>query len=279
MFHIEKYAGLFQICQHMSWFCFVIYGFVGVYFPGAYASMISTLSVAEKQKILYRAAQGLDGGQEALESWTRKDLLQLICLEMGKERKYTGVSKGKMIELLMKLVAMKRTGDGDGNGNGESGISEVSQESPVRKQRKVGRPARVPPPPITDVSGQKVGQSSRGLPPLALDIDMDVQMPEPSLTVCRNTACKAQLLLGENFCVRCSCCICRSFDDNKDPSLWVVCTPEPNDSGMDCRLSCHIECALKDGVAGVVATSEGSKFVLDASFRCPSCGKLSSLIG
>ena len=262
----------------------LVYVFVGVYFPGAYASMVSALSVPEKQKILYRAAQGLDGGQEALESWTRKDLLQLICLEMGKERKYTGVSKGKMIEHLMKLVARKGIGDADGTGNMEGGISDVSPESLVRKQRKVGRPARVPPTPATDMDGRKISQPSPLLspspptsPPPSIAIDTALQVLEPSLTVCRNTACKAQLLLSESFCVRCSCFICRSFDDNKDPSLWIVCTPEPNDSGMDCRLSCHIECALKDGIA--VVASEGAKFVLDASFRCPSCGKHSSLIG
>jgi hypothetical protein len=221
--------------------------------------MISSLSAYEKQKILHRVAQGLDGGPEILESWTRKDLLQLICLEMGKERKYTGVSKGKMIKHLMKLVATKGLTAERVITHGFTSVNPyIVPQSSYRRQRKVGRPARV--------------RASIEIP---ASID-DGQTTEISW-ICRNTACKARLLEGANFCQRCSCCLCRNFDDNKDPSLWLVCTPEPDHGDMDCRLSCHVECALKKGIAGVVF--EGSGILLDGSYHCYACGKVSSLIG
>ena len=221
--------------------------------------MISALSLHEKQKILHRVAQGLDGGPEILESWTRKDLLQLICLEMGKERKYTGVSKGKMIEQLMKLVEMKGIREERVITHDRMSVKpHTAPQSLLRRQRKVGRPARV--------------QSSIEIP-----VDIDAGNRAEISWVCRNTACKAQLLVGANFCQRCSCCICRNFDDNKDPSLWIVCTPEPHHRDVECRLSCHVECALKRGIAGVLM--EGSEIILDGSYRCYSCGKVSSLIG
>eukprot|EP00250_Pteridium_aquilinum_P017535 c23678_g2_i1 orf=213-2675(-) len=228
----------------------------GVYLSGAYSSMIGGLSLSEKQEILYQAAQGFKGGREALESWTRKDLLQLICIEMGKERKYTGVSKSKMVEHLLKLVSMKGSRE-----KADSGLASPTSQIPVpqnscRRQRKAGRPARVP-------------------SAIQTPVDVGTQKAEPSW-VCRNTACKAQLLQGVSFCQRCSCCICKKFDDNKDPSLWIVCTPEPLKE-TDCRLSCHIECALDNDIAGVVA--DGSDVLLDGSYRCRSCGKISNLIG
>lgn len=215
------------------------------------------LSLSERQEALCQAVHGVEGAREALESWTRKDLLQLICLEMGKERKYTGVSKSKMVEHLIKLVSAKELRE-----KVDPGFASPTSQFPVpqsssRRQRKAGRPARVP---------------------SAIQTPADVSIQKAELTwVCRNTACKAHLPQGASFCQRCSCCICKKFDDNKDPSLWIVCTPEPLNVEMDCRLSCHIECALSNDMAGVVA--DGPDILLDGSYQCCSCGKISDLIG
>ncbi|MCO5611336.1 hypothetical protein L7F22_065589 [Adiantum nelumboides] len=234
----------------------------GVYFSGSYSSMVGSLSLSDRQDILYKTARGLEGGRETLESWTRKDLLELICIEMGKERKYTGVSKCKMVEHLLKLVSMKGLREGVNGGIKVDGglMSPTSPltapQSLLRRQRKAGRPARIP---------------------SVIPTPMDVGTQKTELSwLCRNTACKAQLPQGASFCQRCSCCICKTFDDNKDPSLWIFCTPEPLNVETDCRLSCHIECALTKDMAGVVAN--GSNVILDGSYQCP-CGKISSLIG
>lgn len=93
---------------------------------------------------------------------------------------------------------------------------------------------------------------------------------------CKNSACKAVLSSEDIFCKRCSCCICHLFDDNKDPSLWLVCTSDSG-GGDWCGLSCHIECALQCQKAGVVDL--GQSMQLDGSYCCASCGKVSGIIG
>ncbi|KAF8093796.1 hypothetical protein N665_0377s0008 [Sinapis alba] len=76
---------------------------------------------------------------------------------------------------------------------------------------------------------------------------------------CDNLACRAALGSEDTFCRRCSCCVCQSFDDNKDPSLWIDCE--------GCGLSCHLECALKE---------DGCN---DGRFHCVFCGKDNDLLG
>ncbi|KAL5574042.1 hypothetical protein UlMin_023639 [Ulmus minor] len=48
--------------------------------------------------------------------------------------------------------------------------------------------------------------------------------------ICVNYACRAALSIDAIFCKRCSCCICHHCDNNKDPSLWLVCSSESEDS-------------------------------------------------
>eukprot|EP00250_Pteridium_aquilinum_P007818 c17463_g1_i1 orf=692-3421(+) len=110
---------------------------------------------------------------------------------------------------------------------------------------------------------------------------LNLQQNEKSLdplcgNVCRNLACQAQISLEASFCRRCSCCICKLFDDNKDPSLWILCGAM-TDGG--CGLSCHIECALKQRVAGVVMTTDGRIPSLDGGYFCESCSAVTPLIG
>ncbi|KAE8687517.1 hypothetical protein F3Y22_tig00111013pilonHSYRG00060 [Hibiscus syriacus] len=92
--------------------------------------------------------------------------------------------------------------------------------------------------------------------------------------ICKKSACRAVLSKDGAFCKRCSCCICHLFDDNKDPSLWLVCTSESGD-GDYCGCSCHIECVLQREKVGVVVL--GQLMQLDGSYFCASCGKVSEL--
>lgn len=75
------------------------------------------------------------------------------------------------------------------------------------------------------------------------------------------------------FCKRCSCCICRQYDDNKDPSLWLICISDPPFRGVSCGMSCHLECALRHKSCGISPDRE-----LDGSFYCVSCGKVNDLL-
>lgn len=132
--------------------------------------------------------------------------------------------------------------------------SQTTGTQPSRKQpRKGGNPVRLP--------------SAAGL----------TQDEESSNTrICKNSACRAVLSLDDIFCKRCSCCICHSFDDNKDPSLWLVCTSE-FDKGDTCGLSCHIECAILRQKVGVVDL--GQLMQLDGTYCCASCGKVTEILG
>ncbi|MED6135670.1 hypothetical protein PIB30_048829 [Stylosanthes scabra] len=94
--------------------------------------------------------------------------------------------------------------------------------------------------------------------------------------VCKNSACRAVLSKDDTFCRRCSCCICHLFDDNKDPSLWLVCTSD-SAQGDSCGLSCHIECALQHEKVGVV--DHGQLMQLDGGYCCASCGKVTGILG
>ncbi|XP_021764455.1 VIN3-like protein 1 [Chenopodium quinoa] len=97
-----------------------------------------------------------------------------------------------------------------------------------------------------------------------------------STWICKNSACRAILSIDDAFCRRCSCCICHQFDDNKDPSLWLVCETESG-QGDSCGLSCHIECAFQQEKLGVV--NLGQYMHLDGSYCCASCGKVSGVLG
>ncbi|OEL21369.1 VIN3-like protein 1 [Dichanthelium oligosanthes] len=94
--------------------------------------------------------------------------------------------------------------------------------------------------------------------------------------VCKNLACKAVIPLEDSFCKRCSCCICHKFDDNKDPSQWLVCSSE-NDSKNCCGSSCHIECAFRHKRVGCFDLEQ--IIHLDGSYSCAFCGKISGILG
>lgn len=98
----------------------------------------------------------------------------------------------------------------------------------------------------------------------------------PSTWICNNSACRAVLTSDNTFCKRCSCCICHLFDDDKDPSLWLVCSSETGDRDC-CESSSHIECALRCRKAGCVDL--GQSMHLDGSYCCAACGKVIRILG
>ncbi|XP_031096195.1 VIN3-like protein 1 [Ipomoea triloba] len=124
---------------------------------------------------------------------------------------------------------------------------------PRKQQRKAENPVRIPPP-----------------------TEQCVNFKCPKSWICKNSACQASISMDDKFCKRCSCCICHSFDDNKDPSLWLECISESGE-GESCGLTCHVECAFKQGKVGVVDL--GQLMQLDGSYCCVSCGKVSEILG
>ncbi|CBI17843.3 unnamed protein product, partial [Vitis vinifera] len=70
-------------------------------------SKINKLSMEEKRELVYAVSKWSRGGPEMLQSWSRQEILQILCAEMGKERKYTGLTKLKIIEHLLRVRQRK----------------------------------------------------------------------------------------------------------------------------------------------------------------------------
>ena len=80
------------------------------------SSKCSEMSVEEKRQLVYELSkQSSHLAPEVLQAWSRQEILQILCAEMGKERKYTGLTKVKIIETLMKIVSEKNAGECDEN--------------------------------------------------------------------------------------------------------------------------------------------------------------------
>ncbi|KAK6136982.1 hypothetical protein DH2020_029272 [Rehmannia glutinosa] len=56
-------------------------------------SKCSKLSMEQKRELVYEVSNWSDGATEMLHSWSRQEILQILCAELGKERKYTGLTK------------------------------------------------------------------------------------------------------------------------------------------------------------------------------------------
>ncbi|KAJ0263022.1 Oberon [Hirschfeldia incana] len=207
------------------------------------SSKSSGMSVEEKIHLVYELSTQPHLATEVLQAWSRKDILQILCAEMGKERKYTGLTKVKLIETLLKTISKKNTGEDDGNKRGTSDSLHLQRNS--KRARKVDNPTRYVVPTINN----------------------------PSVS-CNNMACRAIMRQEDSFCRRCSCCICLKYDDNKDPSLWLTCSSDPPFEGDSCGFSCHLECAFKSEKSGLTKDKEGE----ECCFYCVSCGKPNSLL-
>ncbi|XWS73247.1 hypothetical protein CRYUN_Cryun02cG0111300 [Craigia yunnanensis] len=221
-------------------------------------SKCSKLSMDEKRELVYELSKRTNRASEMLQSWSRQEILQVLCAEMGKERKYTGLTKLKIIENLLKIVAEKNSGDHEGVTDPESQSSPTNGQRTSKRQRKADHPSRLPVP----VNDLPIHNGINGM---------------NNAIYCKNLACKATLRQEDAFCKRCSCSICYKFDDNKDPSLWLICSSEPPFLGNSCGMSCHLECALKHEMSGIGKDKRHAG--LDGSFYCVACGKVNDLLG
>ncbi|GMH03951.1 hypothetical protein Nepgr_005790 [Nepenthes gracilis] len=217
-------------------------------------SKCSQLTLVEKRELVREIAYCSEDAPQILSSFSRRELLEIICAEMGKERKYTGFTKGRMIERLLKLVSVNTKIDN---------TPHILGCSPTKTQ-----------------TGAKRQKNNEYLVQLHTNLDhmnsMDMKDEQDKFLLCENLACKAILSPGYGFCKRCSCCICHRYDDNEDPSLWLTCNSDPPDKSSSCEISCHLKCALKHERAGIM--KNGCYTKLDGRFRCVSCGKVNDLM-
>lgn len=213
----------------------------------------SKMSIDEKRQLVYELSKQSHLASELLQTWSRQEILQILCAEMGKERKYTGLTKVKIIETLLKIVSEKSSGDHE-----QKTDSSPSQRN-FKRQRKADNPSR------------HVVQTSN-----ALGSCSSVNTLGENAIYCNNLACRAILRQEDKFCRRCSCCICHKYDDNKDPSLWLTCSSDPPFPDDSCSLSCHLECAFNHEKSGLGKDKRST--ALDGCFYCVSCGKTNGLL-
>ncbi|XP_010447754.1 PREDICTED: VIN3-like protein 2 isoform X1 [Camelina sativa] len=226
------------------------------------SSKCNEMSVDEKRQLVYELSKQTHLASEVLQAWSRQEILQILCAEMGKERKYTGLTKVKIIETLLKIVSEKNSGENEGK---KRDSDSLPIQKNTKRQRKVDNPSRyvVPVPATNNVTSNNASGSCSS-----------VNTKGESTIYCNNLACRAVLRQEDSFCRRCSCCICHKYDDNKDPSLWLTCSSDPPFEGESCGFSCHLECAFKTEKSGLAKDkrSEG------CCFYCVSCGKTNSLL-
>ncbi|KAG8048848.1 hypothetical protein GUJ93_ZPchr0009g1588 [Zizania palustris] len=165
------------------------------------------------------------------------------------------ISKCKSVEDIPRASTLKRSKNMDSkklysNSNNNSFL--IGSQAPRKLPRKGDHPVQL--------RGNETSQAAK----------------PPGAWICKNAACKALLTSDNTFCKRCSCCICHLFDDNKDPSLWLVCSAETGDRDC-CESSCHIECALQHQKVGCIDL--GQSMQLDGNYCCAACGKVIGILG
>ncbi|XP_021855259.1 VIN3-like protein 2 [Spinacia oleracea] len=208
------------------------------------------LPLEEKRELVREIAQWPEDAPEILSSFSRKELLEIICAEMGKERKYSGFTKLRMIQHLLQLIS-KNSKRKNIDIDNDLDLSMAKSQNGAKKQRKSDQD-----------SLQNLSRSKSEV--------------VKTLLLCPNLACRATLTQDDGFCKRCSCCVCHHYDDNKDPSLWLTCDSDPPNEGDSCGMSCHINCALKHERTGILKNCKRGK--ADGRFYCVSCGKINDLM-
>ncbi|KAJ6795863.1 VIN3-like protein 2 [Iris pallida] len=223
-------------------------------------SKCRNLSIAEKRGLVHELSKWPESAPEKLQAWSRRDLLEILCTEMGKERKYTGLTKQKLIEHIFRIMYEKKSGKSVNDVDLGPHLPPSIPQTQAKRQRKTDHPLRLP----IETNNHSVEHVSEAR----------------TIRSCENLVCRAALSPEDAFCKRCSCCICLKYDDNKDPSLWLLCQTESrSQSGTSgaCGASCHIECLLKHERAGIV--KNGKSTPLDGSFYCIRCGNMNDLLG
>ncbi|AQK60594.1 VIN3-like protein 2 [Zea mays] len=229
------------------------------------------MSVDEKRELVRDLSKSPESAPDRLQSWTRREIVEILCSDLGRERKYTGLSKQRMLDYLFRLVSGKSSGP----------VEHVQEKEKGREKGKEREKESIPEPNTTNHHQSPAKRPRKSDNPSRLPIitnnsaASDVTGPTNNSRFCQNVACRA--ILRDNFCRRCSCCICFSYDDNKDPSLWLSCSSDQHLQKDTCGFSCHLECALKDERTGILQSGQCKK--LDGGYYCTRCWKQNDLLG
>ncbi|ONK64669.1 uncharacterized protein A4U43_C07F28590 [Asparagus officinalis] len=212
------------------------------------------LTINEKRELVHKLSKWPEKAPEKLLTWSRRDLIEILCAEMGKERKYSGVAKQKLIEHLFKVLSDKKSGKLTAVIEGNPQLPSSNNHTPSKRQRKTDHPSRL----LIETSLDDGGEAHR------------------TIRICENLVCKATLRMERAFCERCTCGICYKYDENKDPSLWLVCNSDFPYKGDSCGISYHVECVLNHERGGIMKSKQCVR--LDGGFYCIHCQKVNDLL-
>lgn len=118
------------------------------------------MSVDEKRQLVYELSKQSHLATEVLQAWSRQEILQILCAEMGKERKYTGLTKVKIIETLLKIVSEKNSGEYEGK---KSDSDCLPIQRSTKRQRKVDNPSRYVIPASNNMTSNNASGSSNSV--------------------------------------------------------------------------------------------------------------------
>ncbi|KAF6145604.1 hypothetical protein GIB67_037637 [Kingdonia uniflora] len=148
-----------------------------------------------------------------------------------------------MIEHLLSVISEKKYGKEVPEADQEGKPTYPNNQTTIKRQGKTYTPSRLS---------------------IATNGDLNTKY-------CENSACRDTLHREDAFC------ICYKYNDNKDPSLWLICSSEPPSEYDSCGMSYHLKCARKDKRVGIAKeTHQGG---LDGSYNCVSCRKVNDLLG
>lgn len=219
------------------------------------------MSVKEKRELVHELAKHHLSAPEQLQEWTRREIVEVLCAELGRERKentFSSMPKHKLLDFLFKVVK----GESFHPRNYKKRKSNPDQDTlnlgfPSKRQRENGSSSLFP------VTGRTPASTG-------------VSAVRNNAHLCQNSACRATINPGDEFCKRCLCCICFKYDDNKDPTLWLFCNSDQPSQEDSCGFSCHLECALEDKRSGIQQCGQSKK--LDGDYYCIQCGKQNDLL-
>ncbi|KAJ1260586.1 hypothetical protein BS78_10G243800 [Paspalum vaginatum] len=220
-----------------------------------------SMSVNEKRELVRELSKCHLSAPEQLLEWTRREISEVLCAELGrvrKEKTFSSMAKHSMLDPLFKVVKGESSYPRKSNKRKlHPDLNAANLPFPSKRQRKNGSSSLLP-----DMAGTPATTGVSAVP--------------KNDQLCQNSACRATINPGDEFCKRCSCCICFKYDDNKDPTLWLSCSSDQPSQENSCGFSCHLECALEDKRSGIKQSGESNK--LDSLYYCIQCGKQNDLL-
>ena len=64
------------------------------------------MSVDEKKDLVRELSKRPQTAPDKLQSWSRRDIVEILCANLGRERKYIGLSKRRMLDYLFRVVLL-----------------------------------------------------------------------------------------------------------------------------------------------------------------------------